>query len=167
MICDSAKQIIYNGEENKKLSLLDHLFFHMNNLQIIQINTSSYDQMVSSGGLRLIHNSALLSSMGTYRSEIEGFKNYNSRITEAELNMEPEISKIQDFHDFIHEYSAEPQNDTSIMKPFAPMSREQRGLMVWYYELFFVQARSNLSLTNRLKKHDEDLLKMVDNELKN
>ncbi|MBS1620000.1 MAG: hypothetical protein JST10_04865 [Bacteroidetes bacterium] len=166
--CDSAKQIIYNGEENRKLNTLENLFYHISGLNIPSTNTSAYDQIVSSGSLRYITNTNLLNLMGQYRAEIEKNKNYNASITQAVLNMEPEISKIQDLHNLLHEDSIKAPDGSGYIfpiKPFGSMTSEQRGVMVWYYELFYVQTYSNLQATRKMKQSNQELTDLVEKEL--
>lgn len=165
--CDSAKRIIYNGKENSKLSIIENLFHNISSLTIIHITTSAYDQMVSSGSLRYITNTGFLNLMGQYRSAIEENKNYNTSITQAELNIEPEVSKIQDFHNFLHEDTTWLGNGSGYsfsIRPFAAMTREQRGLMIWYYELFYIQNFSNLKSFQHLSQLNEKLISLIDKE---
>jgi hypothetical protein len=168
LYCDSAKQIIYNEQENQKLSTIEHLFNNLAGLNLVQINTSAYDQMVSSGSLRYITNTRLLNLMGQYRMDIESNKNYNISMTQAELNIEPEVSKIQDFHNFIHEDTTWLPNNSGYVfpiRPFGKMTREQRGLMIWYYELFYIQNSSNLYHVKELIQTNRALIEMVEKEL--
>src|SRR5258705_6013162 len=101
IVCDSIKTIFFNGEENKKLDTLERLLLPGLTLVEITFNTSSYDQMVSSGALRYINSIPLRDSMGAYRSLIEATKNYNNRIMQGILDKTYEISKLEDFHDVI------------------------------------------------------------------
>lgn len=168
LYCDSAKQIIYNEEENLKLNTIENLFYNLAGLTLAQINTSAYDQMVSSGSLRYITNTRLLNLMGQYRTAIESNKSYNNNITQSELSMEPEISKIQDFHNFLHEDTTWLPNKSGYVfpiRPFGKMTKEQRGLMIWYYELFYIQTFSNLKDIQDLMQTNRQLIEMVEKEL--
>ena len=168
LYCDSAKRIIYNGDENIKLNILENLFYNLSSLTSTTISTSAYDQMVSSGSLRYITNSHLLNMMGQYRSAIESTKNYNNSMTQAELNIEPEVSKIQDFHNFLHEDTTRLPNSSEYIfpiRPFGKMTGEQRGLMVWYYELFYIQTFSNLKIFKTLQQSNTELIALVEKEI--
>lgn len=89
-------------------------------------------------------------------------------MTQAELNIEPEVSKIQDFHNFIHEDTTRLPNSSGYVfpiRPFGKMIREQRGLMIWHYELFYIQNSSNLNLHQELIQTNKELIEMVEKEL--
>jgi hypothetical protein len=168
LIADTIKNIYYNGEENDKLDVLKRLLIPGITLIEIPFSTSSYDQMVNSGALRYIHDIALRDSMAVYKGLIETTRGYNTRILQSMVSNTFEISKIMDFHDVVG-------TDTSLsydrvkhipeMRPFEPMTREQRNTMVFFYESYIVQSQSDLRRIRKLEETNENLLRMVKEEL--
>lgn len=168
VVCDSIKTIFFNGEENNKLDVLERLLAPGLILVEIPFNTSSYDQMVSSGALRYINDIALRDSMGSYMSLIEATKNYNVSVQQSIIGNTKEIAKLQDFHDVISTDTATSYDLTHHipeMKSFHVLSDEQRGSLVFFYESYIIQAQSDLRRIRLLNISNLSLQKMVDNEL--
>jgi hypothetical protein len=168
IVCDSIKLIFYNGEENQKLNILERLLVQGILNVDIPFNTSSHDQMVNSGALRYIHNIGLLDSMTAYRAQIENLKSYNNRVLQSIINNTFEISKLEDFHDVIStdtSQSYDAAQHVPVMKPFAPLSEEQRRSLIWFYESYIIQAQSDLKRLRLLYASNQNLLKMVNSQL--
>jgi hypothetical protein len=166
--CDSIKTIFFNSEENNKLNVLEDLFIPGLTLVEIPFNTSSYDQMVSSGALRYINDIALRDSMGAYRSVIEATKNYNANVEQSIVANTMEIAKLQDFHDIVSTDTATSYDLTHHipqMKSFRILNDGQRGSLVFFYESYIIQAQSDLRRIRLLNTSNLILQKMVDNEL--
>jgi hypothetical protein len=166
--CDSIKLIFFNGEENKKLDVLERLLVPGLKLIEIPFSTSSYDQIVNSGALRYITNINLRDSMAAYEGQIESIRNYTTRILQSTVNNTFEISKLEDLHDVISSdtsLSYDVGNHISTMKPFEVLSNEQRRSIVFFYESYIVQAQSNLRQIRNLYVSNQNLLKMVDAQL--
>jgi hypothetical protein len=168
VVCDSVKNIFFNGEENTKLNVLERLNIFAITQVEIPFSTSSYDQIVNAGALRYINNIALRDSMASYKGQIEILKNYNSRILSAILSSQNEIVKLMDYHDMIttdtsRSYNAVPH--IPVIKPFAALSVEQRNSLVAFYEVFIVQAQSNLRRIRLLYVTNQNLLNMVNEQL--
>jgi len=169
VVCDSIKLIFFNGEENKKLTLIERLTIPAAFLVDVPFNTSSYDQMVNSGALRYINNINLRDSMAAYRAQIEVLKNYNSHILQSINDHTFEIGKLEDLHDFISTDTALSYNLTPhipLMKPFQVLSEEQRRSIVSFYEIYIIQAQSNLRNIRILYSSNQNLLKMVNDQLR-
>jgi hypothetical protein len=168
VVCDSVKNIFFYGEENTKLNVLERLNIFAITQVEIPFNTSSYDQMVNAGALRYINNIALRDSMAYYKGQIETLKNYNTRILSAILSQQTEIVKLMDYHDMIttdtsRSYNAVPH--IPVIKPFAALSVEQRNSLVAFYEVYIVQAQSNLRRIRMLYVTNQNLLDMVNEQL--
>jgi hypothetical protein len=164
IVCDSVKLIFYNAEENKKLDVIKRLTIPAARLIDVPVNTSSYDQMVSSGALRFINSIELRDSMAAYRGQIEALKNYNIRVLQSINDHTFEIGKIEDLHDFISTDTSRSYLETSHvpeMKPFPALSEEQRRFMVAFYELYIIQAQVNLRILRALYSSNENLMKMI------
>ncbi len=168
VVCDTIKTIFYNGEENKKLDVLERLFVPGITVIGIPFNTSSYDQMVSSGALRYIRNIALRDSMGAYRSSIETIKDYNMHIEQSIGGNISQIGKLEDFHDLISTDTAisyDLSHHIPNMKPFRMLSDEERASLIFFYETYIVQAQANLRRIRLLCASNLNLEKMVNKEL--
>jgi hypothetical protein len=170
MVCDSIKDIFFSREENNRLPTLARLMlFGVQNIEV-PLSTSSYDQIVNSGGLRYIENIDLRDSMASYHGQIETFKNYNTRILASIVNNTFEIAKLQDFHDLISSDTTESYNISShipTIEPFAYLSSEQRRSLVFFYEAYIAQAQSDLRRLRLLSASNSNLQKIVDATLKN
>jgi hypothetical protein len=164
IICDSVKAIFFNGQENTKLDMLERLNVFAITLVDIPFSTSSYDQMVNSGGLRYISNIALRDSMASYKGQIENIKSYNARVIQAILSNQTDVVKLFDFHDMIStdtSRSYDVAQHKPVIKPFAPLTAEQRNLLVAFYEYYIIQAQSDLRRIRSLETSNENLLVMI------
>jgi len=170
VVCDSIKNIFFSKEENDRLPTLARLMlFGVQNIEV-PLSTSSYDQIVSSGGLRYIENIGLRDSMAAYHGQIETFKNYNTRILGSIVNNTFEIAKLQDFHDLISSDTSESYNISSripTIEPFPSLSSEQRRSLVFFYEAYIAQAQSDLRRLRLLSTSNSNLQKIVNAILKN
>ena len=167
VVCDSVKNIFFNGEENTKLNVLERLNIFAITLVEIPFSTSSYDQMVNAGALRYINNIALRDSMAYYKGQIETVKNYNTRVLSAILGQQAEIVKLMDYHDMITTDTSQSYDfvpHIPVIKPFDSLSAEQRNSLVAFYEAFIVQAQSDLRRIRMLHITNQNLLKMVNEQ---
>ncbi len=168
IVCDSIKMIFFNHEENKKLNVLERLLVPGIKLINISFSTSSYDQIVNSGALRYINNIDLRDSMAAYKGLIETTKDYNAHIIQSMVNNTFELSKLEDLHDMI---SADTSQSYDIMshipniKPFSPLSEQERNSVVFFYEAYLIQAESDLLRIKNLNISNQNLLKMINEQL--
>jgi hypothetical protein len=168
VVCDTIKAIFYNREENKKIDELERLLVPGITHISTPFNTSSYDQMVSSGALRYINNIALRDSMGVYKSSIETLKDYNKYIEQSISNDIIEIAKLEDFSDVVSTDTAvsyDLSQHIPNMKPFRKLSDDERASLLFFYETFIVQAQSNLRRIRLLYASNLNLKKMINKEL--
>jgi hypothetical protein len=168
VVCDSVKNIFFNGEENTKLNVLERLNIFAITQVEIPFSTSSYEQMVNAGALRYINNIPLRDSMAYYKGQIEILKNYNSRILSTLLSLQTEIVKLMDYHDMIstdtsRSYDTVPH--IPVIRPFAALSLEQRNSLVAFYEVYIIQGQSNLRRIRLLYITNQNLLNMVNEQL--
>jgi hypothetical protein len=167
-VCDSVKNIFFNGEENKKLEMVERLYIFAVTLVDIPFNTSSYDQMVNAGALRYIYNIALRDSMSVYKGQIETLRNYNSRIIQTILSHQLEIGRVVDNHDLIStdtSLSYDVAHFTPVIRPFATVTIEQRNTLVAFFEGYIIQAQSDIRRIRILEGSNRNLLEMVNKEL--
>lgn len=166
-VYDSIVSIFYQGRENIELPALSRLVLKGQKNTVITINTSAYQQMVSSGSMRYINNWPMMDSIAKYNEEINSIVNYNDRIITTLNNALVDIGKIEDMHDF---WRSENRTLTSIsnyqpeMDSFS-LTKEQRRFLVSYNKLFSVQA---IVVTMRMKKlisMNQSLVTMIDKEL--
>ncbi len=170
VVCDSIKNIFFNGEENKKIDVLERLNIFGITLVDIPFITASYDQMISAGALRYINNIQLRDSMSSYRGQIEILKNYNSRLIQALLNMQPDVTKLIDYHDMISTDTSQSftlSSHTPVIKPFAVLSGEERNFLVAFYESYIIQAQSDLRRIRMLSASNKNLIDMLSKQLNN
>jgi len=168
LVCDSIVEIYYNGEENKKLDYLAASALKAKGIINIPFNTSSYEQMVSSGALRYIMNADLRDSIASYKNQIEGTKAYNNEITDAIIKSNFEIGKIEDLHDFISADTSSSYNFLShvpAMKPFQKLTEEQRRELITFYMLYMAQAQSNLLRLRVMYESNKVLVEMINKQL--
>ncbi len=168
VVCDSIKNIFFTGEENNQLPTLARLMlFGVQNIEV-PVSTPSYDQMVSSGALRYIHNIQLRDSMAAYRGQLETFKNYNTRVLNGIINNTFEIAKLEDFHDMVSADTSRSYNilsHTPAIKSFPNLSPQERRSLVFFYEAYVVQAQSDLRRLRMFDASNENLIKMINEEL--
>jgi hypothetical protein len=168
IVCDSIKMIFFNHEENKKIDALERLLVPGIKLISISFSTASYDQIVNSGALRYINNIDLRDSMAAYKGLIETTKDYNAHIIQGMINNTFELSKLEDLHDMI---SADTGKSFDIMshvpdiKPFPPLSDQQRNFIVFFYESYIIQAQSDLLRLKSLSLSNRNLLKMINKQV--
>ena len=168
IVADTIKNIFFNGEENKKIDVLERLLVRGLTLVEIPFNTSSYDQMVNSGALRYVNDIELRDSMSAYKGLIETTKAYNIRILQSTVNNTFEISKIMDFHDVISTDTSQSYDAVQHipqMKPFAPLSQGERNSVVFFFESYIVQSQSDLRRLRRLESSNQNLLAIVHEQL--
>jgi len=165
-VYDSIVTILHNKEENKDLPVFSSLLAIGQNNNIITINTSTYQQMVSSGSMRYLHNESLKDSIARYNDLVTNLINYNDRIVNTEDNNFEEMSKIVDVHDFFntqkmreHNFHYQPE-----IEPFT-LTEEQRRYLIGYFKIFDVQAIANPITLQELSSVNESLLRLVNKEL--
>ncbi len=167
LIYDSIISIINEKKENEELPLISRLMMNGMRNSIVTINTSTYQQMVSSGSMRYLHNQLLKDSMAKYNDELSSLVNYNDRIVTTETNATAaDRGRIVDIHDFanprkLKSYVPDYQPD---MRPFN-LSEEQRRYLISYYKIYFIQAYFEPFLLRRIYNTNVSLLKMINAEL--
>src|ERR1035437_9094029 len=65
-VYDSIVSIFYQGRENTELPKLSRLMLRGQRNTVVTINTSAYQQMVSSGSMRYINNWPMMDSIAKY-----------------------------------------------------------------------------------------------------
>lgn len=165
-VYDSIVTILYRKKENEELPLFARLLALGQSNSIITINTSTYQQMVSSGSMRYLHNQSLKDSIAKYNDKLNDLINYNDRIVNTEDNNFEEMGKLVDVHDLFNtqriregNYDYQPE-----MEPFA-LNGEQRKYLISYFKIFQVQALSNGIMLQQLAVVNRTLLRIVDREL--
>jgi hypothetical protein len=168
VVCDTVKNIFYNHEENKKIDVLERLMVPALILIDPPFNTSSYDQIVSSGALRYINNINLRDSMAAYKGLIETTRNYNNHLLQSIINNTLLIGKLEDFHDMVStdtSQSYDLRQHYPVISPFAELSIQDRNELVSFYESYIVMAQSNLRRLKILNVSNQNVLKMVNEQL--
>jgi hypothetical protein len=168
IVCDSIVNIYNAGEENQKLGYLAVSSFRAKQIINIPFNTSSYEQMVNSGALRYIANTALRDSIASYKNQIELAKAYNNEITDAIIKNTFEIGKIEDLHDYISADTSSSYNFLShvpALKPFPKLTEEQRRQLITFYMFYMAQAQSNLRRLRTMYSSNKELVEMINKEL--
>jgi hypothetical protein len=168
IVCDSVVNIYNNGEENQKLDYLAASTFKAKQIINIPFNTSSYEQMVSSGALRYIGNSDLRDSIASYKNQIELAKAYNNEITDAIIKNTFEIGKIEDLHNYIPADTSSSYdflNHIPSLKPFQKLTEEQRRQLITFYVFYMAQAQSNLRRLRTMYSSNKELVEMINKEL--
>ena len=170
VLADSLKNIFFNKMENDQINVVERLLVPSISLIEVPFNTSSYDQMVSSGALRYINSIALRDTMGAYKSQMEITKAYNTRILQTLANITFDISKILDFHDIITTDTSRPYDVvpyTPQMRQFPAMSPSERNSVVFFFEAYVIQAQTDLRRLRNLEKYNDALVSMVNRHLGN
>ena len=168
IITDTVKTIFFNGEENKKINVLERLIVAAVKLIDVPFNTSSYDQMVNSGALRYITNIQLRDSMSDYKGQMEGAKAYNARTLQSIVSTTFEVAKIIDFHDILTADTSQSYNIVQHIpeiKPFGSLSPSERNSVVFFFEWYIVQAQADLKKLRELESSNQNLLNMVNEQL--
>jgi hypothetical protein len=168
IVSDTIKNIFFNGEENKKIEVLERLLVRGLTLIETPFNTSSYDQMVNAGALRYIHNIALRDSMSAYKGLIESSRAYNIRILQSIVSNTFAVSKVMDLHDVISTdtvLSYDQVHHIPSMRPFDPLSKAERNSIVFFFENYVVHAQSDLRRLRLLEKSNQNLLAIVNEQL--
>jgi hypothetical protein len=167
-LCDSMKNIFYSGRETQKTNDIERLLLPCLKVTEVTFHTSAYQQMVSSGAWRYIKNIELRDSMSVYNSLVESTLNYNAQITQAIINNTSEISSFFDFHDIVSadtSMSYEIEHHLPVVQIPAPFTVEQRNRMVFFWESYIVQARSDLNRLRNLETANQHLLQMVNKQI--
>jgi hypothetical protein len=166
---DSIVNIFYQKRENKELPKLSRLMLKGQRNQVVTINTSAYQQMVSSGSMRFINNWPMMDSIAKYNEQINSMINYNDRLITTLNNALVEVGKIEDMHDYWR--TEKKDKDQVVMNDYQPdmmpfnLTDEQRKFLISYNKLFSIQA---IVLSRRLKQlviANKSLVKMIDEEL--
>ena len=168
MLCDSMKNIFYSGQEIKKTDDIRRLLLPCLKIAEVTFHISAYQQMVNSGALRYIKDIGLRDSMSVYNNLIETTLNYNAQITEAIFSNTVGISSFFDFHDIVSSdtsMSYEIEHHIPVVQIPAPLTTEQRNRMVFFWESYVVQARSDLGRLHSLETANQHLLQMVNEQI--
>src|SRR5436190_930233 len=168
IVCDSIVEIYNNGEENKMLDYLGNSAYRAKGIINIPFNTSSYEQMVSSGALRYITNVNLRDSIASYKNQIDFAKAYNNEITDGLIKNTFEIGKLEDLHDYIPADTSSSFDFLShvpVMKPFQKLTEEQRRQLITFYASYMAQAQSNLRRLRIMYNSNKTLVEMINREL--
>lgn len=160
---DSIVKIFKTKMENSQLQTIARLISTSRNQYFPPIETSAYNELVNSGGLKYINNLALKDSLAKYESLIEGFKAYNTLVNNYMLEAFPDITGIDDLSDYINK---EPGH-IFIMMPYAELSAKERREITNYYTYHFERTYSNRQNIDALINTDNNLLTMIDKETGN
>lgn len=160
---DSIVSIFYTQNENKELVTLSRLLLEGQKNMIIEINTPTYDQLISSGSMRFIENIDIKVGISNYKNQIDRLANYNNRIINTINNQMGEFGKIVDMHDFWNT-NKNSVNYTPEMQPFN-LNQEQRNFIIAYYKVYTVEVISLLTQMKNLSEHNASLITTIDKEL--
>ena len=167
LLYDSIISILSKKKENEELSTISRLMMGGMRNTIVTINTSTYQQMVSSGSMRYLNNQSLKDSIARYNDLLSTLINYNDRVVTTETNAtSEEWGRTVDIHDFFnpekmksHFFNYQPE-----MAPFN-LSDEQRRYLITYYKLFFIQSFAEPILIKSLYNENVSLVKMINTEM--
>ena len=165
-VYDSIVSIFNTKTENKNLPVLGRLLLDGQKNITITINTPTYQQLISSGGMRFLKNVKLKDSIANYEDRINALVNYNDRLGSTLNNQLEDVSKIEDMHDFWNRHK-DPLgyiNYTPEMEPFN-LTPEQRRFITGYNKLFSIQAMYDSYLLNGILRSNYALVKLINKEL--
>ena len=164
---DSIIFILSKKKENEELPLISRLMMNGMRNTIVTINTSTYQQMVSSGSMRYLHNQSLKDSIARYNDHLNSLINYNDRIVTTETNAtSEEWGRIVDTHGFFNPEKMKSDffNFQPEMKPF-DLSEEQRRYLITYYKLYYIQSFAEPILIKNLYNENVSLVKIINAEM--
>jgi hypothetical protein len=159
MVADSMTILFYNKKENEDLNTTSRLFSKTRTIAPTTLDDAAYQQLINSGGLKFIHNTALRDSMAHYASAMKVFSAYNQiKYADRSANL-PEINSLDDIHDWTS-LAKIPE-----MNPYPELTERERRFMVSFYRQNYIQLSANKILLSRLNSVNANLLKMVQDEL--
>ncbi len=155
---DSMAMLFYNKKENEDLNRTARLFVHARIFFPTILEDGAYQQLINSGGLKFIHNADLKDSMAHYSYAMQRFFSYNQIEYADRSAVRPELNSLDDIHDWT---SAKiPEID-----PYPELTERERRFMVSFYRQNYIQLLSNIRSLSGLNRVNENLLKMVQDEL--
>lgn len=159
---DSIVKIFLAKKENADLLLMARLISTSRGQYAPAIETSAYNQLVNSGGLKYIDNE-LKDSLSKYESLIEGFKTYNTIVNNYMITAFPDITSIEDLSDYIN--YVPNQDHVFTMSPYPELTEMERREITNYYTYHFVRTQGNMENIEDLITAQTSLLTMIQKEI--
>jgi hypothetical protein len=160
-LVNSLAAIFDEGEENKTLgrtmSFLSRSFY----VFVPRIETSAYQQMINSGGLKNISNAALKDTLALYIDHIENYKAFNQYINNQLSNTFPDVAKIMDIR------AALIGDSTKNIRPFIIKNVKERRFVVFFFSDVEEQYRFAINSSDEISYLNERLLNLVNHALEN
>jgi len=158
---DSLATIFDEGKENEDLKKTYSFLNYSVAVFTPRIETSAYQQMVNSGGLKNINNVALKDTLALYIDQIESYKAYNQYINNQLSNIAPEVLQIMDIRAVL-------KNDpVKKVHPFIIENDKERRFVVFFFSDIQDQYLGGISRSDEINKLNDKLLKLVNEEIKN
>ena len=157
---DSIVKIFIAKNENADLHLMARLIYTSRLQYMPPIETSAYNQLVNSGGLKYINNT-LKDSLSKYESLIEEFKSYNTAVNNYIITSFPGITSIEDLSDYVHSHES---NHIFIMSPYPELTDRERRQITNYYTYHFERTSGNREHIDDLIYTQVSLLGMIQKE---
>ena len=156
---DSMVMLFYNKKENDNLETTGRLLSRARRLYPYSFDDAAYRQLVNAGGLKYIHKPELKEAMSFYAGLIQRFQEFN-RIKYADRSAYlPELNALDDLHDFVS------NEHIPKMDPYPPLTERERRFIVSFYRQYYLQFSSSRKSLAALKKSNEQLSQMVQQEL--
>ena len=155
---DSLVNIFINKKENDDLTKTARLIENTRMVFVSTISKAAYDQMVNSGGLKYINNSAFRDSLTIYEGGIYNFDKYNEIVDDYRSDAFPDVSSIEPLYSM-----AQNIVDANVaIAPFAELTQKERTEILNFYGIYLVRYISDKIIAHRLNKKNDELIKMLD-----
>jgi type III secretory pathway component EscV len=158
-VIDSLAIIFDEGNENKTLGKTTSLLSRAFGIFFPRIETSAYQQMINSGGLKNISNGALKDTLALYIDHIEDYKSFNQYINNQLSNTFPDVAKIMDIR------AALTDDSIKNIRPFIIDNPKERRFVVFFYSDIEDQYRFAITASDEINYLNERLLNLVNHEL--
>jgi hypothetical protein len=156
---DTLINIFINKKENDDLTKTARLIENTRMVFVSTISKAAYDQMVNSGGLKYIHNTAFRDSLIIYEGGIYDFDKYNEIVDDYRSDAFPDISSIEPLYSMSSLFT----QDTNVaLAPFVTLSQKERTEILNFYSIYLVRYISDKNIAHRLNKMNDELIKMLD-----
>ena len=160
---DSIVKIFKAKKENEDLNTMARLVQISRKQYSPPIETSAYNQLINSGGLRYLDNIPFKDSLAKYESLIENFKIYNTAVNNYMLQAFPDITQLEDLSYYIHQDA----KHMYVMMPYPALTDKERREITNYYTYHFIRTYANLANIDELINADKHLSDMIEKEIKN
>jgi hypothetical protein len=156
---DSMAMLFYNKKENENMETTGRLLIAARRLFPYSFDDAAYRQLVNAGGLKYIHKPELKEAMSLYAGLIQRFVEFNQIKYADRTAYLPELNALDDLHDW-HGSENIPKMD-----PYPTLTVKERRFIVSFYKQYYLQFYSNRRMLATLKNSNEQLTKMVKQEL--